>query len=355
MEVFGMSVPKIDCYTHIVPPKYWDALQGKVGYETLIEIVGGELRSIEATRTLLDLDERFRIMDKYEGLMQVITPTGPPLDLVTSGQTAVDLARICNDEMADLVARYPDRFAGAVALLPLGDMDAALQEAERAIRDLKFVGILLTTPRFGQSIKITKPLDMPDMLPLYAMMAQADLPIWIHPRREYLTPDYTIEESSKYCLNQCFGWPYETTLAMARLVYGGILARFPGLKFITHHAGAMVPFMADRIEGTCDWYEMSLHVKFTKRFPERPIEYFRLFYNDTAIYGNTSGLMCAYSFFGPDRLLFGTDFPYDAEWGDTYTRKTMEAIEGMDIPGDEKEKILGGNARRILKLDKSGL
>jgi aminocarboxymuconate-semialdehyde decarboxylase len=293
-------------------------------------------------------------MDKYEGLAQVLVPTGPPLDLVASGQTAVDLARICNDGMADVVARHPDRFIGAVALLPLGSMDATLKEAERAIRDLHFVGILLTTPRFGQSIRITKPLDTPDMIPLYEMMASLDLPIWIHPRKEYLTPDYTVEESSRYCLNQCFGWPYETTLCMARLVYGGILPRLPGLKFITHHAGAMVPFMADRIVGSCDWYEMSLNVKFTKNFAQRPIEYFRLFYGDTAIYGNTPGLMCAYSFFGADRLLFGTDFPYDAECGDAYTRKTIDAIEGMAIPRQEKEKIFAGNIRRILKLDETG-
>ena len=347
-----MSVSRIDCFTHVVPKKYWDLLKARVGDKNLTETLGGEIKSIESTRTLLDLDERFRIMDKYEGLAQVITPTGPPLDLVTSGQTAVDLAKTCNDAMADLVAKYPDRFVGAVALLPLGDIDAALKEAERAIRELGFVGILLTTPRFGQSIKITKPLDTPDMMPLYDMMSHYDLPIWIHPRREYLTPDYTVEESSKYCLNQCFGWPYETTLAMARLVYGGVLPRLPSLKFITHHAGAMVPFMADRIDGSCAWYEMALNAKFTKRFAKRPIEYFRLFYGDTAIYGNTPGLMCAFSFFGVDRLLFGTDFPYDAEWGDTYTRKTIEAVEGMDIPVGEKEKIFAGNAKKILKLDK---
>jgi len=347
------SIPKIDCFTHVVPKNYWDLLKETVGEKNLTEIVGGEIRSVESTRSLLDLGERFRIMDKYEGLMQVITPSGPPLDLVTSGQAAVDLAKTCNDEMAGLVAKYPDRFFGAVALLPLDNMDAAIQEAQRTIRDLNFVGIHLTTPRFGGSHQITKPLDTPDMLPLYEMMASVDLPIWIHPRREYLTPDYTVEENSKYCLNQCFGWPYETTLCMARLVYGGILAKFPDLKFITHHAGGMVPFMSDRIEGSCNWYEMSLDVQFTKRFQRLPIEYFRLFYGDTAIYGNTPGLMCAYSFFGADRLLFGTDFPYDAEWGDTYTRKTIEAIEGMDISGNEKEKIFAGNARRILKLGAS--
>ena len=348
---FPVSLRKIDIYAHIVPRRFWDALKERVGATRLIDVAGGELRSIEATRSLYDLDQRFRIMDKYPDMAHVLVPTTPPLDLVcTSEQKAIDLAQIFNDEAADLVSKHPDRFVGAVALLPLGNMDTALEEAERVMKESNFVGILLTSPRYGQDIKVTKPLDMADMLPLYEMMAQVDLPIWIHPRREYSVPDYTVEERSEYCLHQCFGWPYETTLAMARLVYSGILARIPTLKFITHHAGAMVPFMGSRIEGSCDWYEMSLGVKFTKRHPKRPVEYFRMFYNDTAIYGNTPGLMCACSFFGADRMLFGTDFPYDAQWGDTYTRKTIEAIEAMDIPGEDKEKIFIGNARKILKL-----
>lgn len=346
-----MSTTKIDCYTHILPRKYWSALKKRVGIKRLVDLLDGEINATEATRTLLDLDERFRIMDKYKGLCQILTPTGPPLDLVSSGQTAIDLARIHNDGMAELVVKYPDRFLGAVAILSLQDMDAALKEAERAIRDLGLKGILLVTPRFGESISVTKPLDTADIIPLYEMMAQFDLPIWIHPRREYLMADYTVEKSSKYCLNQCFGWPYETTLCMGRLVFSGILARLPNLKFITHHAGAMVPSMAGRIEGSYEWYEMSLNVKFTKHLQRSPLEYFRLFYNDTAIYGNTPGLMNAYGFFGADRLLFGTDFPYDAECGDTYTRKTIEAIEAMTVPEMDKKKIFEENVRKILKID----
>ena len=346
-----MSITKIDCYTHILPQKYWSALKERVGLKVLTDLLDGEINATEATRTLLDLDERFRIMDRYEGLSQILTPTGPPLDLVASKQTAIDLAKIHNDGMAELTFKYPDRFPGAVALLSLQDMDEALKEAQRAIRDLHLRGILLVTPRFDGSISVTKPLDTPDLIPLYEMMAEFDLPVWIHPRREYLMPDYTVEKTSKYCLNQCFGWPYETTLCMGRLVFSGILARLPNLKFITHHSGAMVPSMSSRIEGSCGWYEMSLNVKFTKRLPEPPLEYFRLFYNDTAIYGNTPGLMCAYSFFGADRLLFGTDFPYDAECGDIYTRKTIEAIDAMPIPEEDKNKIFEQNVRKILKIE----
>jgi predicted TIM-barrel fold metal-dependent hydrolase len=346
-----MTCKMIDCYTHVLPKKYWSALQRDVGTQHLVNLLDGEINATEATRTLFDLDERFRIMDKHEGLCQILTPTGPPLDLVASVQTAVELSRIYNDEMAELVGKYPDRFVGGVAMVSLQDMDAALKETQRAIKDLHLRGVLLVTPRFGGSLSVTMPLDTSDLLPLYEMMAEFDLPIWIHPRREYLIPDYTVEKNSKYCLNQCFGWPYETTLCMGRLVFSGILAKFPNIKFITHHSGAMVPFMSGRIEGSCEWYEMSLNVGFTKRLLQPPLEYFKLFYNDTAIYGNTPGLMCAYSFFGADRLLFGTDFPYDAQCGDTYTRKTIDAIKAMEIPQEEKNKIFSENARKILKIE----
>ncbi len=102
---------------------------------------------------------------------------------------------------------------------------------------------------------------------------------------------------------------------------------------------------------SCDWYEACLNVTFTKKYPQQPIEYFRLFYNDTAIYGNTPGLMCAYDFFGADRLLFGTDFPYDAECGDTYTKKTIDAVEAMSIPEEDKKKIFEENILRMLKIE----
>ncbi len=343
---------KTDIYSHIVPRKYWDSVKKRIGADRLNELGSREALGVELTRTLWNLTERFRIMDEYDALNQVLTPSGPPLELIATPQEATDLAKIYNDEMADLVVKYPDRFLAAVACLPMNNIDAALKETQRAIEEMDFKGVHIHTPIYDGDPAKTKPLDLEELMPLYEMMSDYELPIWIHPKREYSTPDYSTEHTSKYLIHQLFGWPYETTVAMTRLVFSGILEKYPKIKFITHHCGAMVPYFVDRIQSQCEWYETGLKARFLKKLSKLPLEYFRRFYNDTAICGNTPGLMCAYEFFGPDHLLFGTDFPYDAEFGAKYTRDVIQAINQMPIPDPEKQMIFERNAESLLKLMK---
>jgi aminocarboxymuconate-semialdehyde decarboxylase len=232
----------------------------------------------------------------------------------------------------------------AIANLPLNNIDASIKEAERAIKKLKFKGIQIFTSIHG------KPLGSEEFIPLYQMMADFDLPIWIHPLRRSSTPDYPTEKSSFHQIFSVFGWPYETTMAMTRLVFAGIFEKFPKIKFITHHCGGMIPYFADRI---VVHYNNGLERLGQKNFPgmtKHPIEYFKMFYNDTALNGSTSGLMCAYHFFGEDHLIFGTDMPYDIENGGVSIRQTIGAIEGMDIPESSKKKIYEDNARNLMHL-----
>jgi aminocarboxymuconate-semialdehyde decarboxylase len=340
----------IDVYAHLVPRKYWDEAVRRIGIGRIEKYVSREALGVELTRTLWNMDERFRIMDKYNGLTQILVPSGPTLELIASPDQAVELAKLYNDEMASLVSKYPDRFLGAVAFLPMNDPDAALKETDRAISQLGFRGVLLQTPLYANSPDVTKPIDIPELMPLYEKMSEYDLPIWLHPKREFSIADYTTEESSKYLIHQMFGWPYESTVAMSRLVYSGVLESYPRLKFITHHSGGMVPFLAGRIVNQCEWYKVGLNAKFLQRLEKAPIEYFRRFYADTAVYCNPSALMCSHAFFGADHLLFGTDMPYDSELGDRSLREILSAIGQMDIPEREKKQILEGNAKSILKL-----
>ena len=177
------------------------------------------------------------MMDKFKNYRQVLTIVQPGLESVVSAQDAAELARIANDEMAELVGKYPDRFAGAVASLPMNNVNAALKEAERSIRELNFKGIQLFTPVDG------KPLDHLEFMDIYEMMSKFDLPIWIHPTGEASVPDYVGEAESKFGIFSSLGWPYQTSLAMARLVFGGVFDKYPNLKFIIHHCGAMIPFL----------------------------------------------------------------------------------------------------------------
>lgn len=332
---------RIDIYSHIMPRKYLDAV-----YKYLPE----ERRHIyESVHTLWNIDERLQIMDEYADLVQVLTPSGPPLELIAQPEEASELAKLYNDEMAQLVARYPDRFVAAVACLPMNNIDAALEETRRAIVELGFKGIFIQTPIYDGSPKITKPMDLPEFMPLYEMMARYNLPIWIHPFGLSSMADYTTEDESRYGIYHVFGWPYDTTAAMTRLVFSGILERYQNLKIITHHCGALVPYLADRIRGIYEYYEVTLKAKISN-LSRPPIEYFRMFYNDTALYGNTPALMCAYAFFGAEHLLFGTDMPYGTEQGSKYIRDTIQAIEQMGIPDSEKKKIFGDNAKSLLNL-----
>ncbi len=318
---------KIDIFTHILTPKYKEALDKKARYSSYQELN-------DLSPTLCDLDTRFRIMDRYEGLKHVLTTASPPLESVVDPTTATELAQTANDEMAELVIKYPDRFVAAVAALPMNNIDAALRETDRAIKELNCKGIQIYTPSNG------KPLDSPEFMPLYEKMSEYDLPIWIHPAGERDVPDYKGEDHSRHGLWMLIRWPYETTAAMTRLVLSGILEKYPNIKIITHHCGAMVPFFAQRIGGQP-----------RKWLSKLPIEYLRMFYADTAINGSVLALMCGYAFFGADHIVFGTDMPYaDREGGQT-TEQTITAIGAMDIPDSDKKKIFAGNTKRLLHLN----
>ena len=326
---------KIDAFAHIAPPKYRDLLR-KAAPKLCAQM-------IDTFPPLFDMDHRFRIMDKYE-LVQVIAPSWPAIELAAPAES-VALAKALNDEMAELVARYPDRFPAAIASLPMNDMDACLAETDRAINDLRFRGVLIYTPIND------KPLDAPEFMPLYERMAQYNLPILIHPMRSPDYPDYRTESDSKYRIYNTFGWPYETTTAMTRIVFSGILERYPTLKFVTHHCGGMVPYFAERIRQFQDLGEMRWGLRYFQGLTKAPIDYYKMFYADTALYGNPSALMCGNAFFGPDHLLFAIDFPLgDMEFGARNYRQTINAIEEMDIRDEDRKKIYEGTARELFRL-----
>jgi len=329
----------IDIAAHVMLPKYKERLY-KYSHKFPTE------KAVQDKRPLLtDYEARMEKLAKYGNIVQVITTTMPPIEEIVDPKEAVDLARLCNDEMAELVAKYPKYFLGAVANLPLNNIDASLEEAERAIKELGFKGVQIYTRVNG------RPLSSDYLMPLYKLMAEYDLPIWIHPMRSSNQPDYPTETVSYNQIFSIYGWPYDTTAAMVRLVFAGIFEKFPNIKFITHHFGGMVPFYADR--AFVHWNN-GLERLGTDHFPgltKHPIEYLKMFYADTATNGNsTHSMECGLAFFGEDHVLFGTDFPYDVENGDIAIRATIEGIEKMGLSESTKQKIYEGNARRLLRL-----
>ncbi len=314
---------KIDVFSHFFPRKSFDRLCERAHTGTDFAQVAPW---ISGNAAMLDADVRARAMRRYPDVLQVLTTGLPALDDgLVSARDAIELAKFTNDELAETVEKYPDKFVTAVACLPLNDIDAALKEAERAITQLGLRGVQVFTTNNGQ------PPDAPQFKPLYELMAQYDLPIWIHPTDSSMRLDRAGSRMARI-----LGWPVETTIAMVRLVQGGIFQDYPDIKFITHHCGAMVPF-----------FERRLH-----------LDQLRGFYNDSAIGGSTAALMCGYAYFGADRLLFGTDMPLGAPAGPGgaqrgqygLTQETIRSIERMEITEAEKDKIFEGNATRLLKL-----
>jgi uncharacterized protein len=340
---------KIDIFAHCWPRKYKEAVFKAATTTTGRGSSPKDMEQMKAwldnTPTLWDIDKRLQLMDKYEGLRHIIDTGNPALEgMIPDKQKAADLAKIANDEMAEWVSKYPDRFVAALAHLPLNNMDAALKEIDRAIKDLKFKGIHINSPVNG------KPLDSPEFLPMFEKMAEYDLPILIHPVQAGNVPDYAGETASKYYAYSTFGFVYQTTLAMTRIVFSGILQKYPNLKIVTHHVGAMVPSLVGRITFFYDQPGANLEFVKGQGLTKHPIEYFKMFYCDTAAYGYTPDLMCGYACFGADHMLFGTDFPYDDMGGDRITRETIQSIERMDISKAEKDKIFSENARRVFRL-----
>jgi len=311
-------VKKIDIFSHIMTEKYLSVYRKKVpAIENEIEVY---------TRPVVDLQMRLGLMDRFPDVLQILTVAKVPLEKFVGPKDAVELARIANDELAELLVKYPGKFFGAAACLPMNDVDAALEEADRAIGKLGLQGVQIYSRIAGE------PLDSPKFKPLYAKMAEYNLPIWLHPETN---PALDMDRG-------LYSWPYETTAAMLRLVQSGLFYEYPNLKFIVHHAGAMVPFFADRLK----WFASATKL-FSQRDPQI-YEQFKNFYVDTALYGNTSALQCAYDYYGAGHMLFGTDAPLGPRWG--MIEGTIRSIERMAISDLEKEMIFSKNAIEIFRM-----
>ncbi|HEX4998398.1 MAG TPA: amidohydrolase family protein, partial [Terriglobia bacterium] len=150
-----------------------------------------------------------------------------------------------------------------------------------------------------------------------------------------------------------FGWPYETSVAMSRLVFAGIFDRFPNLKIITHHLGGMIPYFTGRVG--YGWDQMGTRTSdtdyksFLKSMKKRPIEYFKHFYADTALFGGQAGTRCGLEFFGADHVLYASDMPFEPSPG-LYARETIKAIDGLELSADDRDRIYRRNAERLLKI-----
>ena len=337
---------KVDIFPHIFPQSFFERMKGiAAGNPALAASIKRWLN----IPVLWDLDARLRMMRDFKDYKQVLTLSLPAIEFLAGPEESPALARLANDGMAEIVARHPDQFPAFVASLPMNNVPAALDEMERAIRRLGAKGIQVFTNVNG------RPLDDPEFYPIFERCVKTfDLPIWLHPVRTAKFSDYAAESKSKYEIWWLFGWPYETSVCMARMVFSGMLQKLPDMKVITHHLGAMAPFFDERIGLGMD--QMGARTVdedygvLLKRLGKRPLDYFKMFYGDTSVNGSAPAIRCGLDFFGPDRVLFGTDCPFDPEGGPTFIRESIRAIDSLKLPDAVRRKVYHENATRMLHM-----
>ena len=329
--------PIIDIYTHIFPQHFFDEM---LKVTPMTGNIGTRLRSITK---LFDLDARFRDMDAVGDYRQVISLPNPAIEDIAPPDVGLRLARIANDDMAELCRKYPDRFPAFAAALCLTDVDGSVAEARRAVRDLGAKGVLIYTNVAG------RPLDEPEFEPIFACLAELDAPIWLHPVGTASLPDYPAEKKSRFEMWWCFHWPYETSVAMMRMVFGGLFDRYPNLHIITHHLGGMIPFYDGRVgNGLKVLGARTTDEDYSKILPslKRPhMDYLHDFFADTAMFGGGAhAIRCGLEFFGADKVVFATDAPLGP------IAPTVTSIQALNLAPADERKLFCGNAEKLLKM-----
>jgi aminocarboxymuconate-semialdehyde decarboxylase len=334
---------KIDIYNHVLPPAYFELV--KAHSKDL-----GLVKRVASLRLLWDLEARAAMLvEKFPDVVQVLTLSAPAPEMLGGPDLSPEFARVANDGMAEICKRWPDQFPVFVASLPMNNVPAALKEMDRAIGDLGARGVQILTSVNG------RPLDDPEFFPIFeAMSVKHDLPVWMHPFRPGTTPDYKGEERSKYEIWQVLGWPVETSVAMSRMVFSGLLEKLPNLRIITHHCGGMLPYFAGRAETL--WAQLGSRsadgneADVLKKLSKPPMEYFKMFYGDTVLGGSSSALRCGLDFFGIDHVVFASDCPFDPENGPMFIREGMRSIDDLGLSDEDQEKLYLGNALKLMRM-----
>jgi len=323
---------KIDFQTHVVPPTYIKEMSNRKKIPLVKSddsksfMFYAEGAGYPITRELRDLEKRIEDMNEAGVDMQCLSLGVPGTDTLEP-ELGLSLARKVNDEIAGMVDEYPDRFIG-LANLPLQNIDGAVEELGRAVNELGMKGVMIYSNVNG------KPLDSPEFIKFYEKAAKLDIPIFIHP-----TIPVMADSLKGYQLIPVVGFLFDTTTAMLRIIFSGVLDKYPKLNFILPHNGSTLPFLIGRID-----YESGRLPGGRGLLQKPPSEYIKKIYIDTVTL-HIPALQCAYETIGVDKFVFGSDYPY---WD---MPSAVKSIENWDIPGEEKQKIYSENAIKLLKLD----
>ncbi|GBC69840.1 hypothetical protein HRbin01_01545 [archaeon HR01] len=341
----------IDIFCHIFPAGFMEELQRRCPHLSFRQAGGGAALNIFNTQSgywvayvipnsSFDTPEkRLEDMDKYGVDIQVLSaslPGAEPSSLSATPESLVKIASFVNDAIADVVSRHPDRFVG-VAEIPVASEESALEEFDRAVSELGMKAIQLYTQMGGV------PIDNERFHPIFERAVKYDVPILLHPSNP--PPSQSRSYEQDYSLMLLFGWPYETTLALSRLVISGVLEKFPNLKIVSHHMGGMIAYFGGRLQ----IYENLAAMRGVK-YPKPLLEYFKVFYADTVLGGHLPAAKCGYEVFGPDHIVFATDYPFGPDVGRAFIRQAINIVKGLGLSEEEQAKIFYKNAKKLLNI-----
>ena len=336
----------IDFQAHIFPEPYIEELR-RIDGEVILEAPDPhsgmtyfydrklKCRINTATFQGRDIDKRLEHMDRLGIDLHILSIPAPGADRF-EGEGAVKLARVANDAIAALCREYPRRFLGMFTL-PTSSVSASLEELERSVNELGLRAFASFSNLNGKRV------DREELFPVYERLAKYKLPVYIHPTAPLATEATDIDIMPTLI----FGWAFDSTVAMTHLVYGRVLERFPEINFVVADVGGVLAFFAQRAINIYTGRTEEIRQKYGLK--ENPLDYFRRFYVDTADHP-ASTLRCVKDFFGPDRMVLGTNYPYGPEDGCVLVKNSLNAINALELSSAEKSKILGGNAASILRI-----
>jgi aminocarboxymuconate-semialdehyde decarboxylase len=323
----------IDVHNHYYPPAYLEALRAgssvvKVDFDAegnpRLHYPGDYNVAVRGHR---DIDFREGELAKYGIDTQVISLTTPGTH-VESPANAGKLAALVNDAFAEVVRTKRGKFL-ALATLPLNDPAASVKEFERACRQLHFPGAMLFSNINGVALSDER------YWPLYERANELDAILHIHP-----TDPAGVEAMTDYWLMPLVGFLFDTTLAAEKLVFSGVAERFPRIRWVLSHLGGAIPYIAERADrGFRAFKECRVSIS------RPPSEYLKQFYYDTVNF-DPLALKLAIDFAGVEHILAGSDYPHQIG----SIPEMLASLRSLPIPAADKDKILGGNAAKLLKL-----
>ena len=299
---------RIDAFAHVLTPNY---------YQNMLKIAPEIPKQYPfiKIKTLLDLDERIKYWPAKD-VKQVISFANINAEDYVDGKQAAVLCREANRELSEIVKNNSKYFESGVGMLPMNNISAACNILEEIKKTKYLVGAQIFTRHLGKSIAD------PQFEPIFKKASELSLPLWMHPVFDNRKPDN----------NLVFSWEYELSQAMLQLVQNDLFEKYPNIKILIHHAGAMVPFFSGRINHILD---------------EKHAEDFKKFYVDTAILGNSAALCLAIKYYGIDHILFGTDAPF-AVMPAGATEIISDAINSICLSVDNLDKIYQQNYLKIV-------